>query len=78
MTFRVDSWVRHSTFGDGQVLEDRGDRVKVQFVTSGERLMLKQAMDPKGIAPPPGFTVGKQKRRTKVAVALAGAVPDGD
>ena len=66
MTFKIDSWVRHSTFGDGQVLEDRGDRVKVQFVTSGERLMLKQAMDPKGVPPSADFKFGKQKRRAKV------------
>jgi len=63
MTFKTDSWVRHSTFGDGQVLEDRGDRVRVQFVTSGERLMLKQAMDPKGVPPSPGFKFGKQRRK---------------
>lgn len=66
MNFKIDSWVRHAKFGDGQILEDRGDRIMVQFVTSGERLMLKQAIDSKGAPPSPGFKFGKQKR-TEVA-----------
>ena len=62
MNFKIDGWVRHSKFGDGQILEDRGDRIVVQFVTSGERLMLKEAIDSAGAPPSPGFKFGKQKR----------------
>jgi hypothetical protein len=66
MNFKIDGWVRHSKFGDGQIVEDRGDRIMVHFVTSGERLMLKDAIDSAGAPPSPGFKFGKQKR---VAVA---------
>ncbi len=34
----------------------------VQFVTSGQRLMLKEAIDSAGAPPSPGFKFGKQKR----------------
>ena len=67
MNFKTDSWVRHSKFGDGQILEDRGDRIMVQFVTSGERLMLKEAIHFAGAPPSQGFKFGKQKR-AKLAV----------
>jgi hypothetical protein len=62
MNFKVDGWVRHAKFGDGQILEDRGDKVMVQFVTSGERLMLKQAIDSKGVPPSLGFKFPKVKQ----------------
>jgi hypothetical protein len=61
MNFKIDGWVRHSKFGDGQILEDRGDKIKVQFVASGERLMLKEAITSAGVPPSPGFKFGKQK-----------------
>jgi hypothetical protein len=62
MNFKIDGWVRHSKFGDGQILEDRGDRILVRFVTSGERLMLKEAIDSAGNPPSQDFKFGKQKR----------------
>ena len=68
MNFKIDGWVRHSKFGDGQILEDRGDRVMVQFVTSGQRLILKEAIDSAGAPPSQGFKFDKQKR-----VRLAGS-----
>jgi hypothetical protein len=62
MNFKIDGWVRHSKFGDGQILEDRGDKIKVQFVSSGERLMLKEAINSAGRPPSLDFKFGKQKR----------------
>ena len=61
MNFKVDHWVRHAKFGDGQILEDRGDKIMVQFVTSGERLMLKQAINAAGVPPSAGFKFAKRK-----------------
>jgi len=61
MNFKVDHWVRHAKFGDGQIVEDRGDKIMVQFVTSGERLMLKQAIDTAGVPPSAGFKFAKRK-----------------
>jgi len=68
MNFKIDGWIRHEKFGDGQITEDRGDRVLVQFVAAGERLMLKEAIHSAGAPPTPGFKFGKQKR---AAVAVA-------
>jgi hypothetical protein len=62
MTFKIDGWVRHSKFGDGQIMEDRGDRIMVHFVMSGERLMLKESIHSAGAPPSPAFKFGKQKR----------------
>jgi hypothetical protein len=61
MNFKVDDWVRHPKYGDGQVAEDRGDKLVIQFVSSGERLMLKNAIDSAGEPPYPGFTFRKRK-----------------
>jgi hypothetical protein len=61
MNFKVDDWVRHPTYGDGQVSEDRGDKYLIQFVTQGERLMLKQAIESAGQPPYSGFSFGKRK-----------------
>jgi hypothetical protein len=66
MNFKIDGWVRHSKFGDGQILEDRGDRILVQFVTSGERLMLKQAINSAGVPPSAGFKFPKRKQALPV------------
>jgi hypothetical protein len=61
MNFAIDEWVRHSKFGDGQILADRGDKIMVQFVTSGERLMLKEAIKSIGEPPSLGFKFAKKK-----------------
>lgn len=55
MSFKVEDWVRHPTFGDGQITADSGDKYRVQFVTSGERVMLKTAVSVAGQPPYPGF-----------------------
>lgn len=62
MTFKVDGWVRHAKFGDGQILENRGDKIMVQFVTSGERLMLKESIDSTGVPPSGGINLVKKRR----------------
>ena len=67
MNFKVDGWVRHDKFGDGQILEDRGDKIMVQFVTSGERLMLKEFINSTGAPPSAGFKFGKPKRQAAKA-----------
>jgi len=67
MNFKIDGWVRHSTFGDGQILEDRGDRIMVHFVSSGERLMLKESIHSAGAPPSADFKLPKQKRVKLVA-----------
>ena len=68
MNFKVDGWVRHEKFGDGQILEDRGDKVMVQFIASGERLMMKVAINSAGAPPSSDFKFGKPKRQ-RLAVA---------
>jgi len=67
MTFKIDGWVRHPKFGDGQILEDGGNRVRVKFVTSGERLMLKEAVNTAGAPPSAGFKFPKPKRSALAA-----------
>jgi hypothetical protein len=67
MNFKIDGWVRHSKFGDGQILEDRGDRIVVQFVTSGERLMLKEAINSAGVPPAIGVKTSRPKRALRAS-----------
>jgi hypothetical protein len=61
MNSKADDWVRHPTYGDRQVSENRGDKYLIQFVTQGERLMLKHAIESAGQPPFPGFSFGKRK-----------------
>jgi len=61
MTFKVADWIRHPNYGEGQIAEDRGDKYLVQFVTAGERLMLKTAISLPGQPPHPGFTFEKRR-----------------
>jgi hypothetical protein len=65
MTFKVDDWVRHGSFGDGQIYEDRGDRYVIQFVSAGEKLMLKTAIETPGAPPHEGFSFRKSKTNSK-------------
>ena len=71
MNFKIDGWVRHSKFGDGQIVEDRGDKIMIQFVTSGERLMLKEFIDSTGAPPTPGFKFAKKKSAAATAKLAA-------
>jgi hypothetical protein len=71
MNFKIDGWVRHSKFGDGQILEDRGDKIMIQFVNSGERLMLKEFIDSTGAPPTPGFKFAKKKSAAATAKLAA-------
>jgi hypothetical protein len=71
MNFKIDGWVRHSKFGDGQILEDRGDKIMIQFVNSGERLMLKEFIDSTGAPPTPGFKFAKKKSAASIAKLAA-------
>jgi len=43
MQCKANDWIEHSTFGLGQVSDDRGDRLDIQFVNSGTKTILKTA-----------------------------------
>jgi len=43
MHCKADDWTEHSVFGLSRVSEDRGDRLDIQFITSGMKTILKTA-----------------------------------
>ncbi|MGD1082863.1 MAG: hypothetical protein ABR881_31495 [Candidatus Sulfotelmatobacter sp.] len=61
MNFKLDEWVKHPKYGDGQITADLGDKCQVQFVTAGERLMLKTSISLSGQPPYPGFSFAKRR-----------------
>jgi len=82
MNFKVDQWVRHPIYGDGQITQDSGDKYKVQFVSAGERVMLKTSISLAGQPPYPGFRFARRKTagtsRFKVVRVIREPAPSFD
>ncbi len=70
MDFSVNDWIRHAKFGDGQIAEDRGDKLVVRFPAAGDKVLLKSAIIGAGDPPYAGFSFPKSKatgrRRFKI------------
>jgi hypothetical protein len=74
MNRKANDWIEHATLGLGRVIEDRGDRLDIQFINSGAKTILKTA-DLKSAKAPPDFEVATIKvksvaTRTKVKGAV--------
>jgi hypothetical protein len=63
MECKANDWIEHSAFGLGWIREDRGDRLDIQFVTSGTKTVLKTAQFSPAVSPP-GFHFPKTKGRS--------------
>ena len=57
---KAKDWIEHPAFGLGRVSDDRGDRIDIDFITSGAKTILKTA-DLKPAIPPPGFQFPGEK-----------------
>jgi hypothetical protein len=79
MDFKLDDWVRHPKFGDGQIMADLGNKYRIQFVNCGERLILKSAIDSAGQPPHAGFRFATLKAsKTSQRKASSVAAPSFD
>src|ERR1017187_6411428 len=61
MNCKANDWIEHPSFGLGRVSEDRGDRLDIEFVTSGYKTILKTA-ELKPALSPPGFKFPAAKK----------------
>ena len=61
MNCKANDWIEHPAFGLGCVSEDRGDRLDIEFVTSGYKTILKTA-ELKPALSPPGFKFPAAKK----------------
>jgi hypothetical protein len=65
MNCKPHDWIEHSAFGLGRVNEDRGDRLDIDFITSGAKTILKTAELKSALSPPDfKFPSDKAKART--------------
>jgi hypothetical protein len=55
MDLKPKTWIEHPTFGKGRVSEDRGDRLDIDFVSSGRKTLLKSTELKPAIPPSPDF-----------------------
>jgi hypothetical protein len=66
MHCKADDWIEHSVFGLGRVSEDRGDRLDIQFITSGMKTIRKTAEFRPALSPP-DFKFPKAKGKSRTA-----------
>ena len=43
MKIKLNDWVEHAIFGIGQVFKERGEKLSVRFVNSGDKILIKSA-----------------------------------
>jgi hypothetical protein len=65
MSFLINDWIHHPTFGNGQIAEDRGDKFFIRFPSVGDKIVLKSAIISAGIAPNPSFEFPRSKSSGK-------------
>jgi hypothetical protein len=79
MTFRVGDWVKHPTYGNGQILTEDDRYFSVRFVSHPETKILRAFPMEVGAPPHPGFefkhkdskSAGSKPKKTKPAHALS-------
>jgi hypothetical protein len=66
MDWKPKDWIEHSAFGIGQVSEDRGDKLDIDFVGTGRKTLLKSSELKPATPPSPDFKFphNKVKPRT--------------
>jgi hypothetical protein len=55
MDWKPKTWIEHSAFGVEQVREDRGDKLDIDFVSTGRKTILKSTELKPGNPPSPDF-----------------------
>lgn len=68
MNFKVNDWVWHPIFGDGEVQRADGDKYVVRFVAVGEKLLVKTAITSPGAPPHPEFKFPKTATKPRFRV----------
>lgn len=57
MAFKISDWIKHPTYGDGQINADHQDKFwVVRFVSGGERTILKAVLQTPGQPPSQDFS----------------------
>jgi len=69
MKIKLNDWVEHAVFGIGQVFENRGEKLGVRFVNSGEKTLIKSAPIWLLTAPSVAAFSGISGRRVKAKTA---------
>jgi hypothetical protein len=69
MKIKLNDWVEHAVFGIGQVFENRGEKLGVRFVNSGEKTLIKSAPIWPLTAPSVATASGISRRRVMAKTA---------
>lgn len=65
MNWKPKDWVEHSTFGVGQISDDRGDKLDVEFVSAGRKTLLKSTELKPAAPPSPDFKFPRDKVKSR-------------
>lgn len=65
MNWKSRDWLEHSAFGLGRVNEDRGDRLDIEFVTSGAKTILKSTDLKPALSPSPDFKFPREMNKSR-------------
>jgi len=76
MKLKANDWIEHETLGLGRVNEDRGDRLDIQFITSGAKTILKTANLRSALAPE-DFETSTNKVKSRASRIKAKLAPVG-
>jgi len=60
-------WIEHATFGLGRVIEDRGDRLDIDFINSGAKTILKTSELKPTLSPTSDFKFPGDKGKSRIA-----------
>jgi hypothetical protein len=64
MDWKQKDWVEHSTFGVGQVSDERGDRLEIDFVGAARKTLLKSTELKPSAPPSPAFKLLRDKKKS--------------
>jgi hypothetical protein len=65
MDWEPKDWIEHPTYGIGQVSENRGDKLDIDFVGTGRKTLLKSTELKAAIPPSPDFKFPREKNKSR-------------
>jgi len=64
MNWKSQDWIEHASFGLGRVNENRGDRLDIDFISSGSKTILRTAELKRANPPSLDFEFPRAKRKS--------------
>jgi hypothetical protein len=63
--WKPQDWIDHASFGVGQIVESRGDKLDIDFVNGGRKTLLKSTELSRATAPGAAFKFPRDKSKPR-------------